>query len=125
MGTDTHGSNTQLPGVFESTYGVKKMSEITKELIAKELERNRTLRRLRLRMSADAMAEVEREDEYRRGYWDGFCEALDAIERGCPKRIYKRLAEFFDGALTDWRYGACDKYEQPPRLIRQPEGEKQ
>lgn len=49
------------------------------------------------------------EEDYRRGYWHGYSQAMDDIEAEFKKRrgfkaAWQALAEFFDGALTHWRY---------------------
>lgn len=48
------------------------------------------------------------EERYRRGYWHGYSQAMDDLERASGRKRHSkawlRLARFFDGALSRWRY---------------------
>lgn len=62
------------------------------------------------------LSEIE-EAQYRRGYWDGYYEALSAVEmmKAVPARRLKRLWDFCQGKLEDWRYARdISKRDMPP-----------
>ena len=53
----------------------------------------------------------ELEQEYRRGYRDGFIEAVNAMRDSKQK---DRLFDFWEGPLSEWQSGDCTKMELPP-----------
>jgi len=81
--------------------------------------------------AAELLAEAEREmrerprevmeAEYRRGYCDGFIEAVNAMadlfQRGLSKQaVYDRLFDHWEGDLSRWEQGDCGKMVLPPRV---------
>jgi hypothetical protein len=57
----------------------------------------------------------DREHEYRRGYHDGFGQALDDVRTACRPSRWQTLAQFFDNALSLWRYGDQGGIKTPPQ----------
>ena len=61
------------------------------------------------------------EEEYRRGYMDGFYAGFagydDLLIAGVSKKnAYNRCWDFWQRKLTTWVNGDCDKFELPPSL---------
>ena len=55
--------------------------------------------------SAPSFVRHDEEEAFRRGYWHGYSQALDDIEAaGGLTAAWSRVAKFFDGALSRWRY---------------------
>lgn len=66
--------------------------------------------------------ETYREAEYRRGYQDGFMEAVNAYDEIIflrnHKRIYDALQSYWQGPLCDWAaQGSCQEMVPPPDVV--------
>jgi hypothetical protein len=56
---------------------------------------------------------ADSEHSYRRGYWHGYSQAMDALEACSRKPAWQDVARFFDDHLTPWvRY--TPSMEIPP-----------
>lgn len=74
----------------------------------------------------------EQEEAYRRGYWYGYSEAMDDLRVAYSKNgthtsrwwgAWQRVAEFFDGQLTEWRHEAHNgRLTTPPSFLRASKG---
>ena len=71
----------------------------------------------------DLLAEPDepgQEAEYRRGYRDGFIEALNALEhqqrRGGWQRAHDAAYSHWEGPLAEWARGDCTTLVLPPQM---------
>jgi len=86
---------------------------------------------MKLMTGDELMTEAEREmrerprevmeSEYRRGYRDGFIEAVNAMADLFQRRLSKQatydlLFDHWEGDLLLWTHGACDEKKLPPKV---------
>lgn len=52
---------------------------------------------------SDGEDALELEREYRRGYWDGFYAAVEAMEKSCRPGLWSKFESFVFNELTSWK----------------------
>jgi hypothetical protein len=61
-----------------------------------------------------SQSSIEREERYRRGYVQGYSDAMDALRADCKPSAWTAMAEWFDTTLYRWRRVKNPSMEPPP-----------